>query len=632
VTFLPIVERELRVAARKRSTFWLRVVAALVALIIGGACLMLAKAGGFRMVNVGPVLFGILTWMAIAAALSSGLFFTSDCLSEEKREGTLGLLFLTDLHGYDVVAGKLLATSLRCFYALLALLPILAVTLLMGGVTGAHFWKAALGLLNALLCSLVVGLVVSAISRDSQKALAGTLFALLLLTFGGPLADATIAGVKKQGFIPLLSLSSPGYVFSMAGAWGRNGYWFGLLITQAIAWFLFGLTCLLIPRAWQEKANTAAVASRTWAYAWKYGGPRRRAKVRRKLLDRDAVLWLACRERWQSLAIWGFAVLAAGGFALGVAKMPGEAWMVWSYLGGFFRLVLYLWAASQACRFFVEARKSGLIELLLASPVPEIRIVRAQWRALLMMFGAPVLLLLCINMAGAGFSQNAWRRMYAGAAAATVTTTTSGTNSVTTTNFGAATTTYVFTTTAGSNSATLNPPSTAASGTNSPAQNFVAQMQAHAPGMGTVLVAAGMAGVAAAANFIALCWFGMWMGLTSRTANLATLKTLLFVQVIPALVIWFASMMGIWALMIPIFLKKSAGAPTWMFSWWPLVSAALMALLSLAKDIVFFVWSRKKLYFSFREQAAQSIGQPRLITLPPVLAPVSLPPIIAAES
>jgi len=115
VTFLPIAERELRVAARKRSTFWLRVVAALVALVIGGACLMLAKAGGFRMVNVGPVLFGILTWMAIAAALSAGLFFTSDCLSEEKREGTLGLLFLTDLHGYDVVAGKLLATSLRCW-------------------------------------------------------------------------------------------------------------------------------------------------------------------------------------------------------------------------------------------------------------------------------------------------------------------------------------------------------------------------------------------------------------------------------------------------------------------------------------------------------------------------------------
>ena len=42
MTFLPIVERELRVAARKRSTFWVRVAAATVALIIGGGFLITA--------------------------------------------------------------------------------------------------------------------------------------------------------------------------------------------------------------------------------------------------------------------------------------------------------------------------------------------------------------------------------------------------------------------------------------------------------------------------------------------------------------------------------------------------------------------------------------------------------------
>src|SRR5438445_2961147 len=37
------------------------------------------------------------------------------------------------------------------------------------------------------------------------------------------------------------------------------------------------------------------------------------------------------------------------------------------------------------------------------------------------------------------------------------------------------------------------------------------------------------------ANLAALCWFGMWMGLNSRNANLATLQTIVFVQIIP----WF---------------------------------------------------------------------------------------------
>ncbi len=196
MTFLPIVERELRVASRKRSTFWLRVGAATVAMVIGSGCLLLTATTPLRTAGLGSVLFGALSWMGVAVALPAGLFFTSDCLSEEKREGTLGLLFLTDLRGHDVAAGKLLATSLRGFYAFLAIVPILAVTLLMGGVTGAQMWRTSLALLNALFCSLAAGLLVSALSRDSQKALGGALLLLLLLTFGGPLTDAAVAGLK----------------------------------------------------------------------------------------------------------------------------------------------------------------------------------------------------------------------------------------------------------------------------------------------------------------------------------------------------------------------------------------------------------------------------------------------------
>src|SRR4051812_33170661 len=143
VTLLPIADRELRLAARKRSTFWVRLIAALVAFVIGACALGFASAASVGSAQLGKILFGVLTWITLAGVLSTGLFFTSDCLSEEKREGTLGFLFLTDLHGYDVVFGKLLANSLRSFYALLALLPIVGITMLMGGVTGLQFWKSS---------------------------------------------------------------------------------------------------------------------------------------------------------------------------------------------------------------------------------------------------------------------------------------------------------------------------------------------------------------------------------------------------------------------------------------------------------------------------------------------------------
>src|SRR5258705_207506 len=313
MTFLPIVERELRVGARQRSTYWMRPVTALIALVIGSACLLLFGISGFGgTFGPGSMVFGAIMWLFLCVALGAGLFFTSDSLSEEKREGTLGFLFLTDLRGYDVVAGKLLATSLRGFFPLLAFFPIVALTLLMGGVTGTEFWKTSLALLNALFFSLAAGLFVSAISRDAQRALAATLLLMLFFVFAGPLADETIAHIAGRGFQTLVSLSSPGYVFHAAGGWGRTFFWKGLLTTQIIAWVLFTFACLLIPYTWQQKAGKTAVATRTWVYDWRYGKTARRTRLRNKLLPIDPVFWLASRERWQLVGLWVLALLAVG--------------------------------------------------------------------------------------------------------------------------------------------------------------------------------------------------------------------------------------------------------------------------------------------------------------------------------
>jgi hypothetical protein len=69
---------------------------------------------------------------------------------------------------------------------------------------------------------------------------------------------------------------------------------------------------------------------------------------------------------------------------------------------------------------------------------------------------------------------------------------------------------------------------------------------------------------------------------------------------------------------------------TWM-AWWPLLSAGLAALLSIGKDVGYIVWSRKKLFTSFREQAAQTPGQPRFAAVP-VLQPAAAPPVVASQS
>src|SRR5438094_8875665 len=117
--FLPIVARELRVAARRRSTYTLRLLAAAAAFsIILWLCLF--PTPGQPPVALGKSLFTALSIMAFAYCLLIGPFITADCISSEKREGAVGLRVLTDLPGLDGTLGKWGGTPAAGFYGLVA--------------------------------------------------------------------------------------------------------------------------------------------------------------------------------------------------------------------------------------------------------------------------------------------------------------------------------------------------------------------------------------------------------------------------------------------------------------------------------------------------------------------------------
>ena len=95
MTLLPIVARELRVASRRAATYWTRFTFALLAILVGSFAWAILFRQSPR--ETGYSLFICLAVIAYIYSLISGALATADCVSEEKREGTLGLLFLTDL-------------------------------------------------------------------------------------------------------------------------------------------------------------------------------------------------------------------------------------------------------------------------------------------------------------------------------------------------------------------------------------------------------------------------------------------------------------------------------------------------------------------------------------------------------
>ncbi|HEX5223028.1 MAG TPA: ABC transporter permease subunit [Verrucomicrobiae bacterium] len=551
MTFLPIVERELRVATRRWNTYWLRVIAAGVALIIGGGMLLLSLLP-FAGSMPGSAMFGTLTWLSLATALGSGLFFTSDCLSEEKREGTLGFLFLTDLRGYDVVLGKLFVTSLRSIFPLLAIFPILATTLLIGGVDVGHFWRAMLAIVNAAFFSLAVGMLVSSISRHSLKALAGTLLLLALFLGFGQLVDG-LGALVSSGFKPRLSLASPGFAFVSAN-YARD-FWPALMVSHGVGWLLLAAASFLVRRTWQEKP-VSMQATRLSLNRVAPASTSARIRLRdAQLRDKNPVAWLAAREWGYALVVWLVAVVMLAAFLVLWLTGANALWHVWGGVNSLVSIGLYLWVAAKACQFFAEARRSGALELLLASPLSSREVVHGTWLGLLRLFAVPVLLLTCLHLAllltgrqgSAGSDDFEWVQ--------------------------------------------------------------------------TVSIAVGA--LMAPANLIALTWFGLWMGLTSKNTLTATLKTLLYVQIIPWFAIYFLT-----AMIMPLFMIFGGGWPTttqaglsqppMLVLWLPLLFMLVPALLGLLKNFFFWLGARNKLFRHFRELAMRSIT-PVHSGLPPVI-------------
>ena len=109
---------------------------------------------------------------------------TADCISRERREGTLGLLFLTPLKGPDIVVAKGVAQGLRAMTLGLAVLPVLTIPFLLGGVSWTEASLSVILNANAMCWALAAGLLASAWSKAWLRALllaAILAFAFLLL-------------------------------------------------------------------------------------------------------------------------------------------------------------------------------------------------------------------------------------------------------------------------------------------------------------------------------------------------------------------------------------------------------------------------------------------------------------------
>ncbi|HUS36051.1 MAG TPA: hypothetical protein VM680_11935, partial [Verrucomicrobiae bacterium] len=281
------------------------------------------------------------------------------------------------------------------FYGLLGVIPILAMPILMGGISGQSVFRTSLTLLNGLFLALSIGLWVSSRSWEQKRALNGAVWTVVSLLWIVP-ALAVALRVRFPEFAEYaeyLELLSPMYQQSHSSPFGvflrHQKYWTSLGVTHVLAWVALWRACAILPHRWQDRAMISAIGR--WKKFWeelRYGSSEIRAGLRARLLRVNAVHWLSSRERFGPTSAW----LLFLAILLGWVGLWG--WMKWRFPGSggppFYgmgipvTMILYLALRVRSCALAGEViardRFSGALELLLSTTLTERDVANGQWR------------------------------------------------------------------------------------------------------------------------------------------------------------------------------------------------------------------------------------------------------------
>jgi ABC-type transport system involved in cytochrome c biogenesis permease component len=422
MTFLPIVERELREAARRPVTHRTRLAAAGV-IFLTWACLAVFNERGLTPPQLGSQLFGAMAFFTMGFSLFAGVFAAADSLSEERREGTLGLLFLTDLTGADVVLGKLVASSLNMVYALMATFPVLALPMLMGGLKPGEFWRAVLVLLATIFLSISSSMMVSAFCREARAAMFGA--AGIMVFLGGVLPLlGKLAGLVFRGTVwgDIFFWPSPvmafwkAYEASYVRQKGPAEFWTAWGVLIGLSLICLVIASIWLPRAWQERETTSS--SGWWRERWRrlrFPAPAGSALARAYALSHNPFAWLTTRDQLPRilarLLFCSLLPIWLGFYAVVLPQKSLPPYASVCFLGAIIiHLLFKCLVAVESTRRLVEDRQSGALELLLVTPLSEEAIVRGHVQGLRAHFRNFMVVLVLMNLAllilVATFSQN----------------------------------------------------------------------------------------------------------------------------------------------------------------------------------------------------------------------------------
>jgi ABC-type transport system involved in cytochrome c biogenesis permease component len=351
-----VVQRELQVAARRSGTYWARFIAGGIAAIA-----ILQQTGG---ISNGRRLFFTAVTLAAIVTFYEGMRRATAAIAKEKREGTLGLLLLTPLTGPELMRGKFAAIALSTFQTGLAAVPVLAASLLFGGVSAGEFARAIIALAHGLSLVIVLGLAVSTNAKDEETPNAPIGFVVAAAGIFATLIWTIPRFRWINPMTPILEISDGEYGIS---PWG---FWISIALWQAMGWLKLrahGRALIEMVRAREEAAFTQRAPVRIENWKDKSGDfvPGRINDAPR-WFDGNPMEWYTLRDVGMHVGRWGALIMTIAAAAC-VMIFPGAGQVVWFI--GFGTLLISLCVTS--ARPIARLHEWGALELMITTPLGE---------------------------------------------------------------------------------------------------------------------------------------------------------------------------------------------------------------------------------------------------------------------
>jgi ABC-type transport system involved in multi-copper enzyme maturation permease subunit len=431
MTLLPVIQREVRVAARTPATYWLRVVGAAALLLVGAAFWRVEGVRGVGF-SQGASWFGMMHQMLFWTIWVLVPVMTADCISRERREGTLGLLFLTPLKARDIVLAKGFVHGLRAVTLAIAGVPVLVLPFLTGGVGWIQALSSVLINFSALCWALGAGVLASSRGRTFTQsivravAIAGVGFVVMGLLQGVAIVCGCIAVAPKAS--PLFprtidwkawllaagfqSLTDAGrflhdFLLSFGGSTVYRNVWLMALSSVALL-SLLALVCIIawaafnVRRNWQDKPRSVLQTKLEKEFCTPVYGVRLFRGWMRRLVERNPIGWLE-RRTWQARTVswaWLAVIISLYSAMLGGTRPDRGMFQAWQWI---ITILFCTSLAASAAGSFRRERESGVMELLLVTPLTAGQIITGRLRGLWGQFLLALILLLVMRLQLANF-------------------------------------------------------------------------------------------------------------------------------------------------------------------------------------------------------------------------------------